>query len=157
VFCVSDTTRQGEKVKTHTHTHTHSSGDTHYQFSRLYIQKLEKKKLLKKIINAKVTGWRWLYCVAVCDIEVQYIAACCSVLQCVAVCCSVLQCIADTTREGQNIEINHQILTVSFQNPTDKKPKEFMRISAKETGWCSVCCVLQRVAVCCSVLVLSVL
>jgi len=82
-----------------------------------------------------------LQCVAVCCSVLQSVAACCSVLQCVAVvCCSVLQCVAVWatalhSRKGNGAE----------------------HVQSMPRQWRYVQGVLQRVAVCCSVLHCSTL
>jgi len=76
----------------------------------------------------RVVGCCSTMCCVLQRVAVQCVAVCCSVLQCVAVSCSVLQSVA----------------VCSDYERSD----ECAQIQAQRHWWC---CVLQRVATCCSV------
>jgi len=97
-----------------------------------------------------------MQCVAVCCSVLQCVAVCCTILQCVAVCCSVLHNIAVCCSVLQCVAVCDKRQNSSYPSHADKHAlshvvygSEVLLVFNVESCSSSV---LQRVAVCCSVL-----
>ena len=80
----------------------------------------------------------------VCCSVLQFVAVCCSVLQCAAVCCCVLQCVV--------WQCFYVFLTLKMCLLLSAVVRCHCLAEVCERGRETLCCVLQCVAVCCSVL-----
>jgi hypothetical protein len=98
-----------------------------------------------------------LQCVAVCCSVLQCVTLCCSVLQCVAVCCRVLQCVFRMFSECfQCVAVGRSLSCALFASCYLAHARSHTlshSVLLIPQPRCAVCCsVLQRVAVCSTVL-----